>query len=499
MSKFKKSVLVGAIAFSIAGAAAAGTSITATSTKFAHELTGGPVTSYTNSPQADAAEITFNIAAPQILIGRGQETGQVTVSATLIGAQIAAAPVPEIWDNTGPTPVLTNPTTATLALQGSLQGSVTSGTDSFQFVILPPLAADGGFTTAEPLFELSSLKLKKADALKVLGGEVKLQVKVQDTTTGATLAETVETAILTSVQATETEHDGFETTIDVFADSYKTLFDYQDRNAVLGTVLVDVRDLTGNGDYASALGTAALDNVNNGQFVYSFGQDEVEFTLNVPKAAAFQRLYVHNTSGNCYNAAPGTAVLLERVGTTNDFKGTIKVGNTWGDDYTICAVADGVTKIDAQTIGLTTQIKLDTPIGVNPPAKTTAAFAKLVYNGSVVEVDHFNPAANATQVSYLRIINPSSAGGLVTIEGVCDDGTEQAGVSVELAAGNAILLTAQDLKNGAKGLSGGFTQCAAGKSRLTVTGEFADMSVQNFLRNITADGGQINTNVNNQN
>ena len=40
---------------------------------------------------------------------------------------------------------------------------------------------------------------------------------------------------------------------------------------------------------------------------------------------------------------------------------------------------------------------------------------------------------------------------------------------------------------------------ATGKSRLTVTGEFNGMKVQNFLRNVTADGGQINTNVNNQN
>ena len=62
-----------------------------------------------------------------------------------------------------------------------------------------------------------------------------------------------------------------------------------------------------------------------------------------------------------------------------------------------------------------------------------------------------------------------------------------------------MLLTANDLATGAKGLSGAFTQCATGKSRLTVTGEFNGMKVQNFLRNVTADGGQINTNVNNQN
>ena len=72
----------------------------------------------------------------------------------------------------------------------------------------------------------------------------------------------------------------------------------------------------------------------------------------------------------------------------------------------------------------------------------------------------------------------------------------QAPVTLTLAACNSVLLTAADLANGAKGLSGAFTQCATGKSRLTVTGEFAGMRVQNFLRNVTADGTQINTNVN---
>ncbi len=134
----------------------------------------------------------------------------------------------------------------------------------------------------------------------------------------------------------------------------------------------------------------------------------------------------------------------------------------------------------------------------NAELSANGAASSIKYNGPVVEVDHFNPASNSSQISYLRIINPSSAPGLVSISGVCDNGDVQAPVSLTLAAGNAVLLTAADMAAGNKGLSSSFAQCSAGKSRLTVTGEFNGMKVQNFLRNVTADGGQINTNVNNQ-
>ena len=484
MSKFTKCALAGAIAMAFSGVALAGANVTTVNGSFAHEVTGGPLAAATTSPLADASTVSFNVTAPNILIGRADATGQVTVSATIVGAQILSAPV-----------------AADLTLQGTLQGSVTSGTNSFQFVILPPTVAAGGFSSATPIFTLNALHLKNANGLKALGGQVTIEVVVQDTTTGTELSRATVQPVLTSVQATTTTNTGAAaTTIDVMNPSLKTKF--LGANATfttLGTAAVGLANVgtVAAPAVASAAGTAAAGNVNAGLFQFDAGTDELVLTLNVPSAGAFDAFYAIDSGTACAATVPGAGVEFDPVvGSTTGFTATVPVTAATGATYNICAIVDGTTKIDAQTISLTSQIDLADALTVNPPARVTEAFHVLRYNGSVAKVDHFNPASNVNQISYLRIINPSTASGLVHVEGVCDDGTAQASVNLNLDAGKALLLTAADLANGAKGLSGAFTQCATGKSRLTVTGEFAGMRVQNFLRNVTADGTQINTNVN---
>lgn len=79
----------------------------------------------------------------------------------------------------------------------------------------------------------------------------------------------------------------------------------------------------------------------------------------------------------------------------------------------------------------------------------------------------------------------SGTGGLVTISGNDDAGNPGTGtVSMTLAAGKSIQLTASDLQDGntAKGLSGALG-AGTGKWILTVTGEISGMQVTNLNRN----------------
>ena len=116
----------------------------------------------------------------------------------------------------------------------------------------------------------------------------------------------------------------------------------------------------------------------------------------------------------------------------------------------------------------------------------------LRYNGSVVKVATFNPGGNSTAQSFVRITNPSAQGGNVTIDAIDDAGDAGGAVTFTLAAGQSVQLNSDDLENGnaAKGLTGSFGD-GAGKWRLVVTGEFADMVVSSLNRNNT-DGTVTN-------
>lgn len=491
MSKFTTSALAGAIALFVSGAALADGVATSSNTPFAHEVTGGPTTGFPDAPRANATSMAFSVLPPDILIGRAAETGQVTVTITVAGAQILAAP-----------------TALDLTLQGTLQGSVTSGPNTLQFVILPPATADGGFDADLPIFSINALQLMNATALKTLGGSVTASVLVQDTTTGLTLSATQGAVpVLTSVQASESVNNGetTSTTIDVYEPSFKTQFANGATVTKLGTVTArqkDVDTTVAGTQVASTAGTQATTNSSGADlFVFDIAPttgDRLRLTLNVPAADAFSSFYAVEGAGTaCTDPAPGTAVSFAASTTSStEYTAFAPITAPTGVTYSLCAVVDGETEIAAQTIGLTSQIDLRGPLTVDPPAVSTPAFHELRYNGTVANVDHFNPASNTSQISYLRIINPSTAGGMVHIRSTCDNGEVMPVVSRQLNAGQAVLLTAQQMANGAQGLSAPLQQCAVGKSRLQVTGEFDGMRVQNFLRNVTADGTQINTNVN---
>ena len=73
----------------------------------------------------------------------------------------------------------------------------------------------------------------------------------------------------------------------------------------------------------------------------------------------------------------------------------------------------------------------------------------------VLSVPFFNPASNTSIRSLLRVINPHTSTVNVSIVGLDSAGRLSSGeVSFSLTAGAAILLSAQDLENGASTLTG---------------------------------------------
>lgn len=166
---------------------------------------------------------------------------------------------------------------------------------------------------------------------------------------------------------------------------------------------------------------------------------------------------------------------------------------TLADGASLCFIAPDVTE---EVVIEATEIA--TSAKVSRGAKSTTgsdAALPMVYNGPVAYVYAFNPGNNASQVSYLRITNPSTTAGNATIERICDKGA-RASTSLTVPAGHTVNVLAKELEEGGANVATGYGACGPQeKSRLVITGEFLDMKVQNFLRNT---GTTINTNVNNQ-
>ena len=106
----------------------------------------------------------------------------------------------------------------------------------------------------------------------------------------------------------------------------------------------------------------------------------------------------------------------------------------------------------------------------------------------------FNPGQNHSQVSSLRLVNTGADAESVSISGVDDQGASAGAVSLTLDAGEARTLSAQDLENGASGLTGRLGD-GAGKWRLfirageSVVGMSLLESPTGHLTNLSSAGG----------
>jgi hypothetical protein len=149
----------------------------------------------------------------------------------------------------------------------------------------------------------------------------------------------------------------------------------------------------------------------------------------------------------------------------------------------VCFAPNQVDEIVEQPVGA--RVPLIAQTGYRSSGPYSGDLFGMRYNGSVVQVFNVNPAGNTTQQSFLRIINRSNVGGLVTITAIDDAGNAAAApVQFQLGARSSLQVNSSDLENGnaAKGVSGGWGT-GTGKWRATVTGEFGSMVVQSLNRN----------------
>jgi hypothetical protein len=476
MSQFTKCILVGAIALATSGTALAAGSTSLQfieSGPFAWNLTAGTAP----NPTATARFVRYSVTAPDILIGRTNTTGQITVEAVITGA------------------VLLNPVVG-ITSQGTVNTiSSAAGASAFQFTITPPVAP--GFSAASPLFTVEPIAFQSAIGLATLGGNVSIAFTVKDTTTGTVLSSAAATPILTSVESTSVANTAGGGTIDVFAPSLKRLFVGTGTVRQLGSVAVTRVIPVVPGLPAFAEGSGAASNTTPLFFQYDVAADELDLILTVPNAGGFAGAgngFFADTAA-CSDPASGTAVAFTvDPGDTTKFLASAPITGTGGVTYNICAVASGTAEIAAQTIGLSSRVNLAGALTRDPAAVVTPAFAVLDYNGPVVVVQSFNPASNVAVDSVLRVLNTSTVGGLVSIDSVCQDGQARGPVSFTLIAKNQVQYSSSELESGTAGagkpaLSGGLGACTAGgRSQLTITGQIPTMEVQNFLRSSTTSG-----------
>ena len=105
----------------------------------------------------------------------------------------------------------------------------------------------------------------------------------------------------------------------------------------------------------------------------------------------------------------------------------------------------------------------------------------------VHRVATFNPGSNLNQVSLLRLVNRREGVATATITGIDDDGVSPGGpVRVDVPAGAAVTLTAEELEKGAAGLRGRLGD-GRGKWRLQIASD-ADLGVVNLL---ASPGGHL--------
>jgi hypothetical protein len=132
------------------------------------------------------------------------------------------------------------------------------------------------------------------------------------------------------------------------------------------------------------------------------------------------------------------------------------------------------------------------------PAHAACTLAPLQTNGSVVNIANLPPAGNATQEGFIRIVNNSTTSGTVTIRGKDDAGANGANaVTLSLPAGRSVVYTSAELESGTlvqpappavqKPTITGSLGNGDGRWRLNIVGEFDNMQVQAYARNVNND------------
>ena len=145
------------------------------------------------------------------------------------------------------------------------------------------------------------------------------------------------------------------------------------------------------------------------------------------------------------------------------------------------------------------RLELSTTLDIEPLAyiRTPDGFVTSMHDvvaqsgGSRHHVPIFNPESNRSQVSRLRLVNPSDANARVEIHGVDDAGERSDDVSFEVPAGGARTVGAQELESGGQGLSGRLGD-GAGKWQLFVSAD-RPLQVMSLLQSPTGHLANLST------
>ncbi len=369
----------------------------------------------------------------------------------------------------------------------------TSGTNFVVFNVIPP---DGGTTGIVPgvIIKIDNLALRSVEELAASGGQIPADYRFVDPVTATVLESTPANPNTGSDQRRillESGNPLSRTCTPLNGDTSKKI-DVADTSGTGGSLPKTSFSQNGEIGGSSSSGTEN-DEFDFGDYsvgvdpAFSFGYlatDTFVSTMQGPNSfsPAFTSIYL--STNNCATSAVagviGTGANSNKV--TFNYNLAQVGGTASGFTVSVCGVVNKTAVIlDNNPITFSTVATR----GTNNLPLPACELLPLVYNGSIVKVYNFNPAGTSTAESFLRVINPSTSPGRVTIVAWDDDGNFRGPVTFTLNAKNSRQLNSVDLESGNPAKAAGSIGDGVGKWRFEVTGEFPGMRVTSLNRNRT--------------
>lgn len=260
-----------------------------------------------------------------------------------------------------------------------------------------------------------------------------------------------------------------------YSESYTTVFD-------AGAISLGITQGASGPVLATGFTGA---NSNGTSFVYA-PADEFDLTVTGANFGAFAEdvgsVFLSNDGCSAPAYATGTVsgdrATFEGVA-LSDIAGYGPAGAT----VHVCFSVDGKTQIAAQALSASVAIDFNDD-QVVPPDARSGSLLPLMYNGTVLEFQNFNPASNPRAESFIRLTNNNSTSCPVTLTGKDDSGMPGAsGVALTLAPQTSVTLTSGDVENGSAKATGAFGD-GAGRWYLTVDAECGNFVGSALNRNL---------------
>lgn len=229
-----------------------------------------------------------------------------------------------------------------------------------------------------------------------------------------------------------------------------------------------------------------------GNFQYDTANDEFSITVSGTDFSAFNaasgndRVYL-STSSTCDVAGALPDAANSRIIEGNSsitFEGLAPQAAT-GSTYYVCFATTVAAATQIATQDLQASVSIDfANSNVIDPADRAGALLPLRNNGTVLEFQNVNPAANARAQSFIRLTNNGSLSCPVTLTARDDNGVAgDSAISFTLAVGQSQTFNSEDLENGSAKGTGSFGD-GAGRWYVTANGECAGLVGSALNRNL---------------